>query len=267
MIFEMFTHTFMQRAIIVGLMIGLSASLLGVFIVLRKQSMIGDGLAHVSFASVAIALLLGYAPIYVSLPLVSLSSVLILKLSEKARMHADAAIALVSSFSVALGTLITSVVQGFNVDLFSYLFGSILLISQSDVYITVVLSIVVIASIIFFYKDLLSITYDQEFAKVIGVPIEKYNYLLSMLTALTIVIGIRIIGTMLISSLIIFPSISALQLKLGFKNTLISSALISTISITIGIILSYIYNFPTGSSIVCINAFIFIICYITRKSG
>lgn len=255
---------FIQRALIVGVLIGISTSTLGIFLVLKKYSMIGDGLAHVSFSSVAISLFLGFAPIYISLPIVIIASIFILKLNEKASMHADSAIAVISSFAVALGVIIASVSKGFNIDLFSYLFGSILLIDYQDVIVTFILTLVVLFTIFFKYKELVAITYDEDFAKVMKMPVKRLNYLLSILTAITVVIGIRIVGTMLISSMIIFPSLSALQLKKSFKLTVILAQVIAVISVVIGIFASYILNLPTGATIVFVNGLFFIFCFAFR---
>lgn len=262
---EMLALGFMQRALIVGVLISLCSSLIGLFLVLRRYSMIGDGLAHVSFASVAIALLLGLSPLSISLPIVILASIFILVLSQRIGVHADAAIALISSFSVAVGVIITSISSGFNVDIYSYLFGSILLISKTDVWITLGVSILIMLVIAYFYRDLVSISFDEEFAQVMNLPVKRYNYLLSILTAVTVVIGIRIVGTMLISALIIFAPLSALQLRKGFKMTVVLSALISLICVLLGIFSSYIWNLPTGSTIVFINGIAFLLCFGVKK--
>src|SRR5699024_3279950 len=242
MIIEALQSDFILRAILVGSLIAVSCSFLGIFLVLKKYSMIGDGLAHVSFATIAIALLLNKSSLVVSIPLVILSSFLILKLNEKADLHGDAAIALMSSFAVAVGVLITSVAQGFNIDLFSYLFGSILVISKLDVILSIILSIVVIFVTLFFYNSLFAITYDEEFATVIGLYSKYMNYFISVLTSITVVLGIRVVGTMLISSMIIFPTVTALQLSKGFKDTILMSSIISVSSVILGIFISYILN-------------------------
>lgn len=250
---------FMQRAIVVGTAIALSSALLGIFLVLKKYSMIGDGLAHVSFATVAIALLLGASPIVVSIPIVTIASIFIMQLNEKAGIHGDAAIGLVASFSVALGVMISSVAGGFNVDLFSYLFGSILAIKEVDMYLSIVLAVVIISLIILFYHDLFAVTHDESFASVIGIRTKRMNYLIATLTSITIVLGIRVVGTMLISSMVVFPTVTALQISKSFKSTIIISATISIIAVTIGVIGSYIFNFPSGASIVMVNALLFLL--------
>ncbi len=258
---EALSYSFMQRAIIVGVFIALSSTLLGIFLVLKKYSMIGDGLAHVSFATVAIALFLGTSPLLISIPIVILSSIFIMQLNEKAGLHGDAAIGLVSSFSVALGVLISSVAGGFNIDLFSYLFGSILAIKDSDMYLSIVLAGFVIALVVFLYNDLLAVTHDEEFASVIGIRTKLMNYLIATLASITIVLGIRVVGTMLISSMIVFPTVTALQVSRSFKSTIVISALISVAAVIIGVLTSYVLNFPSGATIVMVNAFVFIVFF------
>ena len=262
---EALQYDFILKALLVGVLIAICCSFLGIFLVLRKYSMIGDGLAHVSFATIAIALLLDKSPLLVSVPLVILSSFIILKLTEKGGLHGDAAIGLISSSAVAVGVLISSISKGFNIDLFSYLFGSILVISNLDVIFSVTLSIVVILTILFFYSSLFAITYDEEFAKVIGLNVKHMNYLISVLTSITIVLGIRVVGTMLISSMIIFPTITALQISKSFKNTILISLVVSILSVILGVFLSFIFNFPTGATIVILNAICFIICLCMKK--
>ncbi len=257
-------YTFMQRALLVGIMIALSSSFLGVFLVLRRYSMIGDGLAHVSFATVAFALLFQQSPLIISIPIVILASFLILNLSEENRIGGDAAIGLVASFSVALGVFVSSLAKGFNVDLFSYLFGNILVIGQSDVYISIALSIVVIGVILYYYQDLFALTYDEEYAVVMGKKPKKLSRILAVLTSITIVLGIRVVGTMLISSLIIFPTVSALQYNRGFKQTIVLAMIISITAVIIGVLVSFAFNLPTGSTIVLTNGAIFFISYMIR---
>ena len=261
---EIFKQDFMIKALITGIFIAISCSLLGVFLVLKNMSLIGDGLAHVSFAAIAIGLLVSDKPIIISIPIVIVASFLVLLLKEKAKIDADATIGLLSSFSIAVGVIIASVAKGFNIDLFSYLFGSILFISPSEMILSGLLAIILIVLVLLFYNDLFSITFDENFAKISGIKVRRVNYLLSVLISVTIVLGIRIVGTMLISSLIVFPSVSALQISKGFKRTLLFSVLFSMIAVVLGIIFSYILNVPTGALIVIVNAIIFLITLIIR---
>ncbi len=255
----------MIKAIVAGILIAISSSFLGIFIVLRKHSMIGDGLAHVSFATVAIALLLKQSPILISIPIVVLASVLILKLSEIDNLNGDASIGLISSFSVAVGILISSLSKGSNIDLFSYLFGSILVISDFELILSVILSIIILSIIILFYNSLFAITYDESFATAMGINVKKLNYLISILTGITVVLGIRIVGTMLISSMIIFPTVTALQISTSFKNTIIISEIISILSVIVGLFISFVYDLPTGATIVIVNAICFMISLFIKK--
>jgi len=259
---EALQYAFIQRAIIAGCFMALGCSFLGVFLVLRRFSLIGDGLAHVSFATVAIALLLRAQPMLVSIPLVGLASLVILKLNEKARVYGDAAIGLVSSFGIALGVIIASTAGGFNVDLFSYLFGNILSISGFEVWLTAIISLLVALVIALFYHDLFAITFDEEYAQVSGIKVRMVNTILILLTSLVVVLGIKIVGTMLVSSLIILPAISALQIVRSFRATIALAGIFAVVSVIIGIFASYVLNLPSGAMIVMINFIIFMITFL-----
>lgn len=264
-IIEPFQYDFILKAIAVGILIAVCCSCLGIFLVLKKYSMIGDGLAHVSFATIAIALLLGSSPLFVSIPLVIIASFVILKLNEKADVHGDSAIGLVSSLAVAIGVLISSLANGFNVDLFSFLFGSILVISSTEVILSIALSIIVLVVIFIFYNSLFAITYDEEFAISQGLRTKYINYIIITLTSITIVLGIRVVGTMLISSLIVFPTVTALQVSNGFKTTIIISSLVSSLCVVLGVYISYMANLPTGATIVILNSFCFLGAFAIKR--
>lgn len=266
MIFEALKHAFIQRALLAGSLIALSCACLGVFLVLKKFSMIGDGLAHVSFATVALSLLFGLPPLILSIPLVTISSFLILNLNERANMHGDAAIGLVSSFSVAVGVVIASVARGFNVDLFSYLFGSILVISQLDVYLSVALSLVVIFGIVVHYHDLFALTYDEGYAKISGVSVRMLNYMIAVMTSITVVLGIRVVGTMLVSSLIVFPAVTALQVSKSFRGAMVLAGISSVMCVIVGVFASFAFALPTGATIVLLNAFCFLLAFLYKHA-
>jgi zinc transport system permease protein len=253
---EALHYTFMQRALIAGCFIALGCSFLGPFLVLRRFSLIGDGLAHVSFATVAIALLLHAQPMLISIPLVGFAAVLILKLNTHAQIYGDAAIGLISAFAVALGVIITSTAGGFNVDLFSYLFGSILAISYFEVWMSIAIAALIIVVVTFFYHDLFVTTFDEEYAQVLGISVQSINHILVVLTALLVVAGVQIVGTLLISSLIILPAISALQIARSFRVTLALASVFAMASVIIGLFVSYYLNYPSGATIVMVN-FIF----------
>lgn len=265
LIVKAFEYGLLTKAIVVGIAIAISSSFLGSFLVLKRYSMIGDGLAHVSFAALAIALFFNASPLFVSIPIVSFAAIIILLMNEKAQIHGDAAIGLISSFSIALGTIIVTLSTGFNVDLFSYLFGNILLVTKTDMWISIITTIVVIGLVLIFYNELFALTYDEEYAKVLQIKTKRLNYLLAILTAIVIVVGIRAVGTMLISSLIIFPTVTAMQFSLGFKKTILFATIISVLLIVIGILLSFLLNFPTGSTIVMLNGILLFIVFVGKK--
>jgi zinc transport system permease protein len=263
---EALQYVFIQRALIAGCFMALGCSFLGVFLVLRRFSLIGDGLAHVSFATVAIALFFRAQPMVVSIPLVGLASLVILKLNEKAGIYGDAAIGLVASFGIALGVIIASTAGGFNVDLFSYLFGNILSVSGFEVWMTVIISLVVALAIGLFYHDLFAITFDEEYAWVSGIKVRMVNTILILLTSLIVVLGIKIVGTMLVSSLIILPAISALQVMRSFRSTIALAGIFAVVSVIIGVFTSYVLNLPSGATIVMINFIFFIAAFLCGRA-
>ncbi len=264
-IITMFSYTFMQKAIIVGSIIALCAALLGVILVLKRYSMIGDGLSHVGFGALSIAVALNAAPLTVAMPIVVIAAFFLLRLSENGKIKGDSAIALISSSSIAIGVIVNAASNGSNMDLNSYMFGSVLAMSGSDVYISVALAVVVLSIFGIFYHKIFAITFDENFAKATGIKTGFYNTMLAVLTAVTIVVGMRIMGTMLISSLIIFPALTSMRIFKNFKTVIISSGIISVICFVSGVIVSYIYSYPTGACIVVTNLCLFIFFSIIGK--
>ena len=258
---QFFQYAFIQRAIIAGFFIALLCSLLGVLLVLRRLSLIGDGLAHVTFGSVALALLLRVEPLYISLPVVTASSLAILKLTERARIYGDAAIGIVSAIGVAGGVLLASMARGFNVDLFSYLFGNILSITSGEMYASILLSLLVLAVIMLLYRQLLSVSFDEEFAHVSGIDTKKMNALLSVLTAVAVVLTMRLVGIMLTSALLIVPAVSAFQVARSFRGAMFVAATCAVVSVLGGILLSFFLDLPTGATIVLVNFVFFLALY------
>jgi len=261
MIQEMLSMPFIVRALIVGVLVALCASLLGVSLVLKRYSMIGDGLSHVGFGTLAIALALNMAPLQVSIPLVLLAAFLLLRLSESSKIKGDAAIALISSSSLAIGVLIISQTKGMTADICNYMFGSILAMKKNDVYLSIAVSVVVLVLYIIFYNKIYAVTFDEAFAKATGTNTGLYNMLIAFLTALVIVVGMRMIGAMLISSLIIFPALTSMRVFRSFRNVVISSAILSVICFFIGVFISYWQNTPTGASIVAVNLAAFLLFF------
>lgn len=258
-ILEMFSYPFMVRALIVGGLVSLCASLLGVTLVLKRYSMIGDGLSHVAFGAMAIAVAFELNPMAVALPILIVVAFLLLRISENSNIKGDAVIGLVSVSSLALGVLIISITTGVNTDIYNYMFGSILSMNGSDVYLSIGLSILILVIYVLFYNEIFSVTFDEAFARATGVKVEIYNGLIAALTAVTIVLGMRMMGAMLISSLIIFPALTSMRLFNTFKTVIISSVIISVVSFFIGIVLSYLYSLPSGASIVVVNIIMFIL--------
>ncbi|HEX7503761.1 MAG TPA: metal ABC transporter permease [Syntrophales bacterium] len=255
---EYLQYGFIQRALLCGTFIALLCSTLGVILVLRRFSLIGDGLAHVTFGSVALGLLFRIYPLYISIPVVMLSSLGILKLTQRARLYGDAAIGIVSSFGIAGGVILASVAGGFNVDLFSYLFGNILAIGPEELYISITLSVVVLAVIFLYFNEIFSMTFDEEFAHVSGIGTERLNTILALLTAITVVLTMSVVGIMLVSALLILPAVTALQLARSFRGAMLIAACVSLIAVIGGIFLSLILNLPTGATIVMTGIVIFL---------
>lgn len=254
---QLLSYEFIVRALIVGTLVSLCAALLGVSLVLKRYSMIGDGLSHVGFGALSIAMALNLSPLQVSIPVVVLAAFLLLRISENSKIKGDAAIALIASGSLAVGVIVTSLTTGMNTDVNSYMFGSILAMSQSDVYLSVGLSIVVLILFILFYNKLFAITFDENFALATGTKVGAYNTLLALLTAITIVVGMRIMGALLISSLVIFPALTSMRVFQSFKGVVICSALVSVVCFVIGISGSFVFSTPAGASVVAANILMF----------
>ncbi|BCS53748.1 metal ABC transporter permease [Geobacter sp. SVR] len=265
---EILSYGFIQRALLAGTLIALLCSVLGVFLVLRRLSLIGDGLAHVTFGSTAIALamkLYSASSLLVSLPVVLLSSLGILKLTEKARLNGDAAIGIVSALGISAGIILASVGGGYNVDLLSYLFGNILSISRAEVFIAAGLSCMVMVLLSLFYHELLAITFSEELAATSGIRSNVINAVLVLLTALSVVLAMKLVGIMLISSLLILPAASALQLARSFRACLLLAALQGCCSVVAGIFVSFVTNLPTSATVVMINLVCFGSAFLARR--
>lgn len=254
---EMFSYGFLVRAVVVGLLVSLCAALLGVSLVLKRYSMIGDGLSHVGFGTLAAATAVNAAPLTLSIPVVVLAAFLLLRVSENSKIKGDAAIALISTGSLAIGVVMISLTTGMNTDVCNYLFGSILAMSKSDVTLSVILAVIVLGLFVFFYNKIFAVTFDETFARAIGVKTGLYNMLIAFLTAITIVLGMRMMGALLISSLIIFPALTSMQVCKKFKRVTISAAAVSVICFLTGVTISYLYATPTGASVVIVNILAF----------
>ncbi|MBR0208385.1 MAG: metal ABC transporter permease [Oscillospiraceae bacterium] len=266
-ILSMFSYHFIQRALVVGVLVSLCAALLGVSLVLKRYSMIGDGLSHVGFGALAVASAFHLAPLAVTVPVVVLSAVLLLRLRGSSRVKGDAAIAIISSSALAIGVIVVSVTSGMNTEVSSYLFGSILSLSRGDAVLSVILSLAVIALFVLLYPRLFAVTFDETFARATGAHADLYNTLLAVLTAVTVVLGMRMMGALLISSLIIFPALSAMKLCRSFRSVVLCAALISVVCFVFGMIASYVFETPSGASIVAVDLIAFGFCSFCGRKG
>ena len=243
----MLTYPFMQRALIAGTLVSLCAALLGVPLVLKRYSMIGDGLSHVSFGALAIAVALGFTPLYFSIPVVILAAFFLLRLATNPRWNSDAAIAVISSTS------------GMTTDVDNYMFGSVLAMTWADVALSAVLSLAVLALFVLFYHKLFAVTFDESFSQATGLRVDWYNTLLAILTALTIVLGMRMMGAMLISSLVIFPALTAMRLFKSFRGVVVCAAVTSVCCFCAGLMASWTLSTPVGASVVAANLAMFLL--------
>ncbi|MBO5726926.1 MAG: metal ABC transporter permease [Clostridia bacterium] len=258
-VFSFLQYDFVRNALIIGLSISVCCALLGVSLVLKRFSMIGDGLSHVGFGASAVALALGFAPLYVAIPVVIIAAFLMLRINKNSKIKGDAAIAVVSSSALAIGYMVAKLSGNVNIDIGNYMFGSIYTVTSEDMIITVVLSVMVIGLYVIFYNKLFAVTFDEEFASATGVKTEAYNTLLACLTAVTVVVGMRMMGALLISSLIIFPVLTATRVCKNYRAVIISSLCISLSNFLLGLILSVVLNTSPGSSVVVVSLVFFVI--------
>ena len=254
---EIFSYPFLVRALLVGILVSVSASLLGVSLVLRRFSMIGDGLSHVGFGALGVAAFLSLPPMAVTVPVVIAAAVVLLHLSSRRKGGGDSAIALISSSALAIGVIAVSA-AGVNTDLNAFLFGSILSVSRSDAVVSLLISAVTLFSYSVFYHQIYATTFDPAFATATGIKTERYTALLSLLTALVIVVGMRILGSLLISSLIIFPAAVAMKVEKTYLSVSIAAAIESVAAFLAGFFASYAFSLPTGASIVAVHMVFYI---------
>lgn len=265
--FDLFQYGFILRGLEAGVIVAFIAPLIGIFLVLRRYALIADTLAHVSFAGVALGSLLGVNPMITALGATLISSVGLERLRSARRVHGESALALFLSGSLALATVILGISKGFNANLFSYLFGSILTVTMEDVYLIVALAFVVAVALFLFYKELIYISFDEESARVSGVPVNRINSALILLAALTVSLSIPVVGVLLIAALVVIPVLAALQLKKSFTATLVYAEIISVLSVVSGIIISFYLNLPAGGAIVLIMLAVFLTLLLKSKTA
>ncbi len=254
---EMLAHPILQRAVVVGVLVSLCAALLGVSLVLKRYSMIGDGLSHGSSGALAGAAAAGRAPLPACIAVTVAAAFLLMRISARSRISGDAAIAVFSTTALAAGVLVTALTTGMSTDVYSYMFGSILAIKQADVVLSVVLCAAVLLLFLLFYHKIFAVTFDENFARATGTPAGAYNTLIALLTAVTIVLGMRIMGALLISSLIIFPALTAMRVCKRWKTVVLCAAGVSVTAFLTGLAVSYALDTPAGASIVAVNAGLF----------
>lgn len=262
--FEFLNYGFVFRGIEAGIIIALIAPLIGIFLVLRRYSLIVDTLSHVSLAGVAIGLLFKINPLVAALATTTLSSIGIERLRASKKVYGESALALFLSSSLGLAIVLIGLAHGFTVDLFSYLFGSITTVTQQDVYTIALVGITTLILVLVFFKELVFVTFDEDAAQVSGVNVWFINALLIVLTAVTITIAIPIVGILLISSLVVIPVLTSLRLKKNFVQTILYAQVLSVLSVLLGIYVSYVYNIATGGTIVLINVLFFLIVLATE---
>ena len=262
---EILLYPFARRAIIAGLLLSVSAALLGVNLVLKRFSMLGDGLSHVSFGAAAVGLALGVVPLQFSIPIVIIAAFLLLRLKQNSKINGDAATAIVSSSALAIGITVASLTTGMNTDITNYMFGSILALGKGEVAVAVICGIIIIAVYILFYQKIFTTAFDEDFAQVTGVKIKWYNSINAILTALTVVIGMRIMGALLISSIITFPALSSMRICKHYRCTVYVAAIVSALAFLMGIMLSFAFDIPAGAAVVLTNLTAFLILSLVGK--
>jgi len=257
---ELFLYPFMQRAFVSATIIGILCAVIGVYVVLRGMTFIGAGIAHASFGGVALGMLLNINPFFTAIAFCTGTAWAIGYVSEKNKLREDAAVGIFFAASMALGVLFIGLRQTYNTDVFGYIFGNILAVTPFDIWIGLLLTVVVIAIIIFLFKEFLYITFDVEMARVAGLPVRLLNYLLLTLIAFTVVLSIKSVGIVLVSALIVTPAAAAQQMTDDFKKMMWIAIAISLFSSWTGLILSALLNLPSGATIVLTATAVFFLC-------
>ena len=264
---ELFAAPFFVRALIVGLLVSLCSSLLGVSLVLKRYSMIGTGLSNVSFGCATVALALNVAPLYISVPVVVLAAFLLLRISENSKIKGDSAIAMISSGAVAIGVMAVYMTSGVTNDVCGYMFGSVFSLTGADAVISALLSVIVVVLFVLFYNRIFAVTFDESFANATGTNAGIYNAVIALLTAVTIVLGMKMMGTMLISSLIIFPALTSMRVCKSFKSVILCSGIVSVICFAAGMVLTVAFDTPAGASVVVTNIAAFLVFVLAAAAG
>ena len=267
MISEFLSYGFVQRGLLAGSLVAVVCALLGVFLVLKRLSLIGDGLSHVCLTGVALGLLTQTSPVYMSIPVVLAASLGVLKIREKVKIYGDAAIGIVSAAGLAVGILITALAGGFNADLFGFVFGSILTVDKTEVFLCAALLCALLLFLLFFYRDLVAASFDEAFARTRGIKVKRLNAALIVFTSVAVVLAFKVVGIFLISALIILPPVSALLLSRTFKQVLWLSCGLALASVWSGVYLSFVFNIPSGATIILINLLFLAVAFVCSRLG
>ena len=250
---EILTYSFMHRALISGIAIAILCSVVGLFLVLRRYSLFGDAIAHSSFGGIALGLLAGIYPLWTAYGVSIVSALIITKLKDRYNISGDASIAVLLSSGIAIGLVIIGFSGGFTIDIFSFLFGSILLVSVDDTILILSLTGIILIVILFLYRQILYSTFNEEQAKVSGIPVEKINYLIVFMAGITVVTSIQLVGVLLISALFVIPNVTAIMYGKGFKQTAIISMSFSVFSVVVGTLISYVFDITPAGTIVLLS--------------
>ncbi len=261
----LFAYGFLQRAFLAGVLIAVACAVLGVFLILRKDAMIGHGLSHLAFAGVALGLFLNVLPLGAALVVAVGASLAIVKLKDRAGLHGDTAIGIFSSLGLATGILLASLGRSFNVELMSYLFGDILAIEPREVWLSVGLAAAVLAAVRLNYGKLLFMTFDRESARAAGVKVGRLDTLLMVLTAVTIVLGMKVAGILLVAALIVIPAAAGLQVASSFRGAVGASAVVAVAGVAGGLGLSLVLNIPASAAIVLLCFLAFALLFLRKK--
>ena len=267
MILEALSYTFMQKALVAGIAVGIICSFMGTFLVLRRYSLFGDGIAHVAFGGISVGLFLGVFPLWTAFIVSIFGGLGLQKLRQSTKISGDSAVAVVLVSGLAVGVILVSSSGGFSVDLFSFLFGSILLISNEDTIMILAISAGIIATLTLLQKQFLHLTFNEEQAKLGGLRTTLLNYAFVVLASITVVTSMRLVGILLISALIVVPNITAMMFGKGFKKTVFISMSIAVISVVSGILVSYSFNVAPSGTIVVIAVGILVGTLILKSTG
>ena len=264
---EFLSYSFVQRGLVAGSLVAAACALLGVFLVLKRLSLIGDGMSHICLMGVAVALFTSTSPVYMSIPIVAVSSLGIMKIAQKFKIYGDAAIGIVSAAGLSVGLLLTALAGGFNTDLLGFLFGSILTVSRGEAVFCAFLLATVVGGVVGFYRLLVATCFDESFAHTRGVCVRVVNTGLVLVTSVAVVLSFKVVGIFLISALIIIPPVSALLVSRTFKQVLWLAAGFSVLSVWMGVYASFVFNIPSGAAIILVNLLFLVGCYLYNKGG